>query len=121
MSGVLGKHLEQLSVGGCILFPLNGDMLKPSRQSQTDTLINVARLCFGLNMFTTSPLEAFVCREVSFGTFAPFSALTSRQVIETLHYPDKPFSYRRHVVVTTVLTFSTMLGTLSSLLFRITS
>lgn len=29
-----------------------------------NTLINVARLAFGLNMFTTIPLEAFVCREV---------------------------------------------------------
>ncbi|KAI5455453.1 hypothetical protein NCC49_000263 [Naganishia albida] len=64
----------------------------------TDTLINVARLCFGLNMFTTSPLEAFVCREV----------------IETLYYPDKPFSYRRHVIVTTVLTFSTMLVSMTT-------
>lgn len=32
--------------------------------SQTDSLINVARFCFGLNMFTTLPLELFVCREV---------------------------------------------------------
>jgi len=32
---------------------------------QNDILINIARLCFGLNMFTTLPLEAFVCREVS--------------------------------------------------------
>jgi len=32
---------------------------------QDDVLINVARLCFGLNMFTTLPLEVFVCREVS--------------------------------------------------------
>jgi solute carrier family 38 (sodium-coupled neutral amino acid transporter), member 11 len=31
---------------------------------QNDTLINVARFCFGLNMFTTLPLELFVCREV---------------------------------------------------------
>lgn len=31
---------------------------------QSDTLINVARFCFGLNMFTTLPLELFVCREV---------------------------------------------------------
>jgi sodium-coupled neutral amino acid transporter 11 len=29
-----------------------------------NALINVARLAFGLNMFTTIPLEAFVCREV---------------------------------------------------------
>jgi len=32
---------------------------------QNDIFINIARLCFGLNMFTTLPLEAFVCREVS--------------------------------------------------------
>jgi sodium-coupled neutral amino acid transporter 11 len=32
--------------------------------TQSDTLINVARFCFGLNMFTTLPLELFVCREV---------------------------------------------------------
>lgn len=59
-----------------------------------DVVINIARLCFGLNMFTTSPLEAFVCREV----------------IETLYFADKPFSYRRHVIITSVITFSTMLG-----------
>jgi amino acid permease len=29
-----------------------------------NNLINMARLAFGLNMFTTIPLEAFVCREV---------------------------------------------------------
>jgi sodium-coupled neutral amino acid transporter 11 len=29
-----------------------------------DTLINIARFCFGMNMFTTLPLELFVCREV---------------------------------------------------------
>ncbi|KAH8828440.1 amino acid transporter [Flagelloscypha sp. PMI_526] len=32
--------------------------------SPNDTLINVARFCFGMNMFTTLPLELFVCREV---------------------------------------------------------
>lgn len=63
-----------------------------------DTMINIARLCFGLNMFTTSPLEAFVCREV----------------IETLYFGDKPFSYRRHVIITTVITFSTMLVSLTT-------
>jgi sodium-coupled neutral amino acid transporter 11 len=29
-----------------------------------DPWINLARFCFGLNMFTTLPLELFVCREV---------------------------------------------------------
>jgi sodium-coupled neutral amino acid transporter 11 len=30
----------------------------------TDTVINIARLCFAINMFLTIPLECFVCREV---------------------------------------------------------
>ncbi|TPX10986.1 uncharacterized protein E0L32_008023 [Thyridium curvatum] len=29
-----------------------------------NAMVNVARLCFGLNMLTTLPLEGFVCREV---------------------------------------------------------
>jgi sodium-coupled neutral amino acid transporter 11 len=32
--------------------------------SKNDSLINFARFCFGMNMFTTLPLELFVCREV---------------------------------------------------------
>jgi sodium-coupled neutral amino acid transporter 11 len=31
---------------------------------ENDTMVNIARLAFGINMFTTFPLEAFVCREV---------------------------------------------------------
>lgn len=31
-----------------------------------NVLVNIARFCFGLNMLTTLPLEAFVCREVMF-------------------------------------------------------
>ncbi|KAI6781514.1 Vacuolar amino acid transporter-like protein [Emericellopsis cladophorae] len=50
-------------------------------------MVNVARLCFGLNMLTTLPLEAFVCREV----------------METYFFPDGPFSLRRHVLFSTGL------------------
>jgi solute carrier family 38 (sodium-coupled neutral amino acid transporter), member 11 len=52
-----------------------------------NVMVTVARLCFGLNMLTTLPLEAFVCREVM------------------LHYwyPDEPFSLGRHLVVSTGL------------------
>lgn len=35
----------------------------------SNTMVNVARFCFGLNMLTTLPLEAFVCREVMFNYF----------------------------------------------------
>lgn len=52
-----------------------------------NTMVNVARLCFGLNMLTTLPLEAFVCREV----------------METYFYPDAPFNLRRHIAFSTGL------------------
>lgn len=35
----------------------------------SNTMVNIARFCFGLNMLTTLPLEAFVCREVMFNYF----------------------------------------------------
>lgn len=34
-----------------------------------NTMVNIARFCFGLNMLTTLPLEAFVCREVMVNYF----------------------------------------------------
>ena len=43
----------------CHVFPIDPNV------PENDTLINIARLCFGLNMFTTLPLELFVCREVT--------------------------------------------------------
>jgi solute carrier family 38 (sodium-coupled neutral amino acid transporter), member 11 len=55
--------------------------------SSDNSMVNVARLCFGLNMLTTLPLEAFVCREV----------------METYFYPDGPFSMRRHILFSTGL------------------
>ncbi|KAF3935784.1 hypothetical protein ABW20_dc0109069 [Dactylellina cionopaga] len=48
-------------------------------------MVNIARFCFGLNMLTTLPLEAFVCREVMLNYW----------------YPGAPFDMWRHVVFTT--------------------
>ncbi|KAI8969563.1 AAAP amino acid permease [Trametes punicea] len=61
--------------------------------SATDTLINVARFCFGLNMFTTLPLELFVCREV----------------IEQYFFENEPFNMQRHVFFTTAILCSSMI------------
>jgi sodium-coupled neutral amino acid transporter 11 len=59
----------------------------------TDNLmVNIARLCFGLNMLTTLPLECFVCREV----------------IENYYYPNEPFQQRRHVIITSALVLVAM-------------
>lgn len=57
-----------------------------------NSMVNVARLCFGLNMLTTFPLEAFVCREV----------------MENYFYPDGPFNMRRHIIFSTGLVIGPM-------------
>jgi sodium-coupled neutral amino acid transporter 11 len=59
---------------------------------QNDTLINVARFAFGLNMFTTLPLELFVCREV----------------VEQFFFSHEIFSLQRHLFFTTTILFSSM-------------
>ncbi|KAK0226084.1 amino acid transporter [Armillaria fumosa] len=61
--------------------------------SPSDTLINVARFCFGLNMFTTLPLELFVCREV----------------VEQYFFSHEPFNQQRHIFFTTTILFGSML------------
>jgi sodium-coupled neutral amino acid transporter 11 len=55
-------------------------------------MVNVARLCFGLNMLTTLPLEAFVCREV----------------MNNYWFPDEPYHPNRHIIFTTSLVLSAM-------------
>ncbi|KAI3618569.1 hypothetical protein CBS9595_002932 [Malassezia furfur] len=62
---------------------------------QTDTVVNIARFCFGLNMFTTLPLECFVCREV----------------LETYFFRGE-YERRRHIVLTTALVISAMIVSL---------
>lgn len=60
--------------------------------SPDNSMVNVARLCFGLNMLTTLPLEAFVCREVMF----------------TYFYPGEPFNLKLHIIFSTGLVASAM-------------
>ncbi|KAK0639257.1 transmembrane amino acid transporter protein-domain-containing protein [Cercophora newfieldiana] len=57
-----------------------------------NTMVNVARLCFGLNMLTTLPLEAFVCREVMLNYY----------------FPNAPFNMNLHLIFTTSLVVSAM-------------
>lgn len=56
------------------------------------TMVNIARLCFGLNMLTTLPLEAFVCREVIFNYW----------------FPGEPFNMNLHLIFSTSLVVSAM-------------
>ena len=55
-------------------------------------MVNIARLCLGLNMLTTLPLEAFVCREV----------------MNNYWFPEEPYHPNRHLIFTTALVVSAM-------------
>lgn len=65
---------------------------------QDNFLINIARLAFGLNMFTTVPLETFVCREV----------------MEHFFWPNEHYSVKRHVILTTGLVLAALLISLTT-------
>ncbi|KAG9044065.1 hypothetical protein FS837_008832 [Tulasnella sp. UAMH 9824] len=90
-----------LSLVCCLLMAVSGYVVFTNKTqgnilnnfSANDTLINVARFCFGLNMFTTLPLELFVCREV----------------IEQYFFYHESFSPQRHLLFTTSILFSSMI------------
>ncbi|WFD31084.1 hypothetical protein MSPP1_002116 [Malassezia sp. CBS 17886] len=63
----------------------------------TDAVVDIARLCFGINMFTTLPLECLVCRDV----------------VETYFFHGV-FDQRRHVIVTTALVGASLIVALST-------
>ncbi|PWN29602.1 hypothetical protein BDZ90DRAFT_230466 [Jaminaea rosea] len=62
---------------------------------ENDTFVNIARFAFGVNMFTTFPLEAFVCREV----------------LETYFFPNQ-YSVRLHITITTSLVLASLVVSL---------
>lgn len=62
-------------------FPIDGSII-----------VQIARLCFGLNMLTTLPLECFVCREVMNNYF----------------YANKPYHFTRHFIFSTGLVIAAM-------------
>jgi solute carrier family 38 (sodium-coupled neutral amino acid transporter), member 11 len=55
-------------------------------------LVNIARLCFGLNMLTTLPLECFVCREV----------------MNNYWFPEEPYQPNRHLIFSSALVVAAM-------------
>ncbi|XXG97032.1 hypothetical protein Hte_003326 [Hypoxylon texense] len=57
-----------------------------------NTMVTIARLCFGLNMLTTLPLEAFVCREVMLNYW----------------FPNEPFNMNLHLIFSSALVVSAM-------------
>lgn len=81
-----------MALAGYLTF---GDMTQGNVLNNFPTnniMVNVARLCFGLNMLSTLPLEAFVCREV----------------MENYYFPGEPWDGSRHLIFTTTLVTSAM-------------
>lgn len=81
-----------MALSGYLTF---GDMTKGNVLNNFPTeniMVNVARLCFGLNMITTLPLECFVCREV----------------MTEYYFPHEAYNPHRHLIFTTALVVSAM-------------
>ncbi|CCG83285.1 Putative uncharacterized protein [Taphrina deformans PYCC 5710] len=73
-----------------------GNILNNFPRDNGNVMVILARFCFGFNCFTTLPIEAFVCREVVIKCFyAP-------------RVPDREFSTKHHVLVTSGFVFAAM-------------
>lgn len=93
-----------VSMLACLLIALSGYLTFGSLTqgnvlnnfAPNNILVNLARLCFGLNMLTTLPLEAFVCREVMINYW----------------FAGQPFNMFIHISFTTFLVYSAMIFSL---------
>lgn len=89
-----------ISMVACLLMALSGFLTFGDKTlgnvlnnfPADNTMVNVARLCFGLNMLTTLPLEAFVCREVMLNYY----------------FPGEPFNMNLHLIFSTSLVVGSM-------------
>ncbi|KAI9643014.1 hypothetical protein NHQ30_008748 [Ciborinia camelliae] len=93
-------YSTSISMVACLLMALSGFLTFGSKtlgnvlnNFPASPLVNLARLCFGLNMLTTLPLEAFVCREVMFNYW----------------FPGEPFNMHLHIIFTSSLVISAMM------------
>ncbi|KAF2018029.1 hypothetical protein BU24DRAFT_389672 [Aaosphaeria arxii CBS 175.79] len=89
-----------ISLIACLVMAFSGYLTFGSKTAgnvlnnfpRDNIMVNIARLFFGLNMLTTLPLEAFVCREV----------------MNNYWFPDEPYHPNRHIIFTTSLVVSAM-------------
>ncbi|EAW10163.1 putative amino acid transporter [Aspergillus clavatus NRRL 1] len=81
-----------MGISGFLFFGSNTEGNVLNNFPSDNIMVNIARLCFGLNMLTTLPLEAFVCRSV----------------MTTYYFPEEPFNINRHLIFTTSLVVTSM-------------
>jgi sodium-coupled neutral amino acid transporter 11 len=90
-----------ISLAACLVMAFTGYLTFGSKTEgnvlnnfpSDNLMVNIARLFFGLNMLTTLPLEAFVCREV----------------MNNYWFPDEPYQPNRHLIFTTALVITAMM------------
>lgn len=94
-TGIACACLTAMSVAGYWTFEEKtlGNVL--NNFPENDTFVNIARFAFGVNMFTTFPLEAFVCREV----------------LETYFFANR-YTVKLHVTITTSLVLASLVVSL---------
>ncbi|KAI4599175.1 hypothetical protein KJ359_002134 [Pestalotiopsis sp. 9143b] len=93
-----------VSMAACLLVALVGFLTFGDKTqgnvlnnfASDNSMVNIARLCFGLNMLTTLPLEAFVCREVMLNYW----------------FPGEPFNMNLHLIFSSALVVSAMVVSL---------
>src|SRR6201999_1911946 len=90
-----------ISLVACLIMALSGFLTFGDKTkgnvlnnfpSQGHVMVQIARLCFGLNMLTTLPLECFVCREV----------------MNNYWFPEEPYQPNRHLIFSSALVVSAM-------------
>ncbi|KAL9115395.1 MAG: hypothetical protein Q9227_000716 [Pyrenula ochraceoflavens] len=87
-------------------FPMSSTSDANGAATAANPLVLIARLCFGLNMLTTLPLECFVCREVIVNYFVLAPELPTSPTTRTVLKPLP--SLEVHFFVTTALVLSSM-------------
>jgi sodium-coupled neutral amino acid transporter 11 len=89
-----------ISLAACLVMALSGYLTFGDKTlgnvlnnfPNDNIMVNIARLCFGLNMLTTLPLEAFVCREV----------------MNEYWFADEPYNPNRHIIFSTSIVVSAL-------------
>ncbi|KAG4084630.1 hypothetical protein H8356DRAFT_1436005 [Neocallimastix lanati (nom. inval.)] len=93
-----------IALGGYLVFTdkTKGNIL--NNFPQDSHLINISRLLFAINMFLTSPLECFVCREVIINLLNPNSVIGGGKNINSKETKENElFGGLEHFIVTIAL------------------
>lgn len=105
---ISGLVCTVMSVCGVLNFGNKTDGNILNNFPSNDWMVNIARLCFGLNMITTLPLEIYVGREIVKDLYVIYKSRKS------LSYEFQGFSKTQHALVTGTLILIPLLFALTT-------